>query len=136
MTTVLLPDPISFRTTRYRCPYCPRTSSSKARSRQHTARCWCNPAAMGCKTCEHYDLDPGGPPCFPEWHCSCNEGSEGCRLGVSLDGRAQCDNCVAGYVGHADLGEVCPKCGGNYEPVKPGPIVACSKWESNAGEAS
>jgi len=63
-------EPIPFMVTRYRCPTCPRTGSSKSRIAEHHGRCWMNPEARGCKTCKHYDKD--------------HEGGDHCDLGIDL----------------------------------------------------
>lgn len=99
-------EPIPFTVTRYRCPCCPRTGSSKARVREHIGRCWHNPDAKGCKTCKYYEPgEPGGEVCFPGRPCNCNQGEEeSCAVGVSLSG--------------------------NDFDIKPGPIVGCEKWEA------
>jgi hypothetical protein len=77
-----MPEPIPFTVTRHRCPFCPRTGSSKARVTDHIGRCWSNPAARGCKTCAHYvpyeagDCDSGVP--------YNNDDPEHCAIGISL----------------------------------------------------
>lgn len=109
-------EPIPFTVTRYRCPTCPRTGSSKARIAEHHARCWTNPEARGCKTCKHFD----GP--VPEW-------GDACDLGVSLAGQKQCARCF----GIPDpFGFGCPDAAnhdGDGREIKPGPIVGCDQWE-------
>lgn len=76
MTDTLIPVP--FTVTRYRCPLCSRTRSSKKAIAEHIARCWFNPAARSCKTCEHYDAgydaDINAHPSSPET----------CHVGISL----------------------------------------------------
>lgn len=64
-------EPIPFVVTRFRCPHCGRTASSRTRTRQHMGRCWFNPEARGCKTCKHFE------PYGPEW-------SDSCEVGVDL----------------------------------------------------
>ena len=113
-------EPIAVRVTRYRCPHCARSHSSRGRAVQHVGRCWRNPEAHGCKTCRHFDA-------------TYEDYGEDCDLGVDLTGKPGCDNCVAGFVGAWDSGEKCPECKGNPEPVKPGPILHCEKWEARRG---
>jgi hypothetical protein len=117
-------EPIPFTVTRYRCPTCPRTGSSKARITEHMGRCWTNPGARGCKTCKHFE--PYGP-----------ENADGCAQGVDLTGRRACPGC--GGHGWCDIsaGAQVPcnsevtvgHIGDGYE-VKPGPIVHCDLWEA------
>lgn len=117
-------EPIAVRVTRYRCPTCPRTHASKARAREHHARCWRNPDAHGCKTCKHYE---GGYDFGPD---------EGCEAGVSLAGSETCPTCG----GFGDVIQMpgggaseCPTCDGyggtDGPPRKPGPITGCPSWE-------
>lgn len=105
--------PIPFVVTRFRCPFCPRTASSKKRTAEHIGRCWHNPQARSCKTCKHYEpAEPSGDYCFPGRPCNCNEGTdESCAIGVSLAGR--------GTEGDDDY-------------VRPGLIVGCDKWEAKS----
>lgn len=46
-------DPIARKVTRYGCPACSKGFASKARARDHIAKCWRNPENRSCKTCEH-----------------------------------------------------------------------------------
>lgn len=114
-------EPIPVKVTRYRCPHCPRTGSSKARARTHMARCWYNPAARGCKTCKHFDN-------------TYEDYGEDCNAGVDLSGRPPCTACQGDgriYLDEIDLGSSeCTACGGDAAEVKPGPIVGCDKWEA------
>lgn len=66
-------EPIPFTTTRWRCPFCRRTASSKSRMNLHISRCWHNPAVHGCKTCKHFEA----------WH---GDWGDECDAGVSLAG--------------------------------------------------
>ena len=60
---------------RYQCPHCRRTHSKKAAAEAHIARCWRNPAAHGCKTCELYTpAEPGPYPEHPGWPEQCEAG--------------------------------------------------------------
>lgn len=106
-------QPIPFTTTRYRCPTCPRTASSKARMVGHIGRCWLNPEARGCKTCEHFEQ--WGP-----------ENHDACAVGVDLSGRPACPTCG----GFSDPWNECPVCDGKGAEIKPGPIVHCDRWEA------
>lgn len=54
-------EPISFVVTRWRCPFCARTYSSKLLATRHVARCWTNPGARSCKTCTHYTPNQSEP---------------------------------------------------------------------------
>ncbi|HEY9415037.1 MAG TPA: hypothetical protein VIQ30_09790 [Pseudonocardia sp.] len=115
-------EPIPFRVTRYRCPHCPRTASSKARTVEHIGRCWRNPAARGCKTCKHFDN-------------TYEDYGEDCAAGVDLAGRPACPDChgtgyAAGFLRLPDDGTKCPTCKGDAAEIKPGPIVGCEKWEA------
>ena len=120
-------EPIAVRVTRYRCPHCARSHSSRGRAVQHVGCCWRNPEAHGCKTCQHFERDA--------------DGYEGCGLGVDLTGRPACERC--GGFNFVDTGETfhprfaaagrvmaqCPDCGGNGGEVKAGPIIHCEKWQ-------
>lgn len=129
-------QPIAFKTIRYRCPHCPRTGASKTRIAEHIGRCWTNPAARGCKTCEHYEGWSDACGCEP----GCNWGgsagvAEHCHAGVSLAGRPECDTCKGRgqiYI-DGEFGGVteCPTCGGDGAEIKPGPIVHCDRWEAD-----
>lgn len=111
-------EPIACTTTRYRCPSCSRSHSSKTRCRMHMARCWYNPDAKGCKTCKHFDN-------------TYEDYGEDCDVGVDLSGRPACQYCGGmGYVGAWDSGEKCPECKGEPEEIRSGPITGCDKWES------
>lgn len=54
MTTLV---PVPFTVTRYRCPACSRTGSSRKQIANHMVRCWLNPDAKACKTCALYRPD-------------------------------------------------------------------------------
>ena len=69
----MIPQPIPFRTTRYRCPFCGRTGSHRVRIAAHIGRCWLNPAVRSCRTCDHYE--PGHDACGCV--AGCNWGSSG-----------------------------------------------------------
>jgi hypothetical protein len=89
-TDASAPEPVMVK--RWRCPFCRRTHSSRARAALHIARCWLNPAARACKTCQHYEYEPDGEPCFPSRSCDCNQGYERCGRGFDLGGtiRSSC----------------------------------------------
>lgn len=127
-------EPVLVVVKRWKCPTCPRTHSNKSRAREHMARCWSNPEVRGCKTCKHFDVDL--------------EDGDGCNVGVDLTGRGACTRCLGqNYVATDEIfrprfaapGRVmalCPECGGNGNPVKPGPIVHCSQWEPSSEYAT
>jgi hypothetical protein len=58
--TVESVEPVAIRVTRFRCPFCRRSSSRKAGIRLHITRCWRNPAARACGSCRHYIPAEGG----------------------------------------------------------------------------
>lgn len=139
----MVSQPIPFRVTRYRCPHCPRTGSSKALVTEHIGRCWLNPAARGCKTCVNY-LEPAEAcGCEPGCNWGGPEGGypERCAAGISLAGREACERCGGANV--LPTGEIfrprlakagpvyarCEACGGDGGAVKPGPIVHCHEWQ-------
>jgi hypothetical protein len=93
---------IRLKVVRYQCPHCHRTHSKKQAAEQHIARCWNNPAAHACKTCEHYTpADPDGPyPEHPGWREQCEQGRKllsGLHTGCPLWGpqAAPCAECSA-----------------------------------------
>jgi len=51
-------QPIKYRVTRFRCPFCTRSRSSRKLIADHMARCWKNPAVRSCVTCRHFDVQP------------------------------------------------------------------------------
>lgn len=69
-------EPVVLKVTRYRCPFCTRSRSSKAAIRPHIPRCWHNPAGRGCGICEHY---------LPAYDGSYDEPGEpeGCAIDLS-----------------------------------------------------
>lgn len=127
--------PIPVRVLRHRCPHCTKTYNRPGRTREHMGRCWNNPEARGCKTCQHFVEGHDACGCEP----GCNWGNagqpvhEGCAVGVNLSGRPACGNCQ-GEGETFDRGSLgvseCPECGGDGAEVKPGPIVHCEKWEA------
>ncbi len=48
------PAPIPVTVRRYRCPYCRHQRARRAAAIAHLQRCWHNPAARACLTCDHY----------------------------------------------------------------------------------
>jgi Zn finger protein HypA/HybF involved in hydrogenase expression len=89
-------------------------------------RCWYNPAARGCKTCEYFM-----PAERADYVSGYPGADEYCMQGVSLTGRPACATCAGGgsVINGATLGvSECPTCGGDAVEVKPGPIVGCSEW--------
>lgn len=73
--------PIELHVTRYQCPHCTKSYSKRATTVEHIGRCWVNPEARGCKTCEHFE--PGGGHCGVD-PCNCPVYEESCRAGVQL----------------------------------------------------
>lgn len=65
---LLVPGPVELRVTRWKCPHCPRSASTRARSFDHIGRCWRNPARRGCKTCVHFV--PYNPAVDEAEHCA------------------------------------------------------------------
>lgn len=47
-------SPLERQVTRYGCPYCGRSRSKRSTIASHMARCWKNPRARTCGTCEHH----------------------------------------------------------------------------------
>jgi hypothetical protein len=76
------PEPVIV--TRWRCPFCRQSRSSRPAARRHIARCWHNPASRSCKTCAHYEYEPDGEYCVGT-PCDCNQGYEQCGKGVSFE---------------------------------------------------
>lgn len=128
-------EPIPVRVTRYRCPHCVRSHSSRSGAVRHIARCWFNPDARGCKTCAHFEPADDACGCTPgcNWGNSGQSIPEGCAVGVDLTGRPACPDCkgVGSTVDAGSLGvSECVTCGGDAVEVKPGPIVGCPLWEA------
>lgn len=133
--TAVLREPIPVRVTRYACPSCARTASSKSRAREHMNRCWRDPANRGCKTCAHFSAAEDACGCEP----GCNWGNSGesvrehCARGVDLTGRPACTRCggFGSTIVNGGASE-CGDCGGDGVEVKAGPIVHCGEWEPQA----
>ena len=119
-------EPIAVRVTRYQCPPCGRTHSSKRRAVEHIGRCWRNPAARGCKTCRHFDQYPGEPDVGLI-------GGEFCDAGVSLAGQPAYDICKTHTDPNSPFGgegaKDCPDCRADGKEIKPGPVVHCDRWQ-------
>ncbi len=77
-----LAEPIPVRITRFKCPSCPRTHSSKVRARKHMADCWADPNNKGCKTCVHFRPNPccGAPDLYGCYTPTCP--TEQCAAGL------------------------------------------------------
>ncbi len=71
--------PTAFVVTRWRCPFCTVTRSSKSGAERHIARCWYNPEAKSCKTCANYDPAESDPE--TGYHSD-----EQCQAGIELPG--------------------------------------------------
>ena len=123
-----MPEPIAVRVTRYQCPPCGRTHSSRQRAVEHMGRCWRNPEARGCLTCRHFDQFDGEPDVGLAAY-------EECEVGVSLAGQPAFEFCathgadMANPFGPPEAAD-CPDCRIDGNAVKPGPIVHCEKWEA------
>ena len=78
-------EPIAVKVTRYRCPFCRRSWSSRKRAADHIGRCWLNPEARGCKTCEHWQAHYW-EPIFADTgeRVACYELAEACRADVDI----------------------------------------------------
>lgn len=74
-------EPIAKTVTRYGCPFCRRTRSSKKATSEHIARCWRNPEVRACLTCENFD--EGSDGCLGDPRCNCASGPS-CFLGLPL----------------------------------------------------
>jgi hypothetical protein len=86
MSALILPEAITV--TRWRCPFCHRSRSSKRATAEHIARCWLNPAVRSCKTCSN--LNPGYDACGCEpgcnWGSPSGAAQDSCAAGIELDG--------------------------------------------------
>lgn len=70
-------EPVAIKVTRYRCPTCRRSWSSKKRTAEHAAMCAHAPENRACLTCEHFD--PGEDATYEEpGH------PEGCAQGLDV----------------------------------------------------
>jgi hypothetical protein len=81
LAAVPVPEPVTV--TRYRCPFCHRSRSSKKATAEHIARCWLNPAVRSCKTCVNYDFWPAGDYCMGT-PCNCNDAAVYCEAGIDI----------------------------------------------------
>jgi len=112
--------PIAVQVTRYRCPFCPRSLSSKTRMVEHIGKCWNNPAARGCKTCRHFMPDESEPDVgYVE--------PEQCAADVGLSG-----GCAVCGLPPEPGQHHCPD--PNHwlaEMTMPGPIIGCDLWEAS-----
>lgn len=73
-------EPIRKPVVRWQCPHCSRTRAKRQAIAEHIARCWHNPDARSCFTCDHR-WQPSGD--------GINEpfSPEGCSLGIQLPER-------------------------------------------------
>lgn len=107
-------EPIPFTVTRYRCPTCPRTASSKARTREHMARCWSNPDNRGCKTCKHFEPYEAGD----------------CDSGV-LYSNDEPEHCAVGIDLHREVvDELIPEGAIVSRSDQTSPLIHCASWEA------
>ena len=106
--------PIATVVTRWRCPFCPRSLSSKSRMVEHIGKCWRNPAVRGCKTCKH----------FEPYNMLADE--ESCSAGVELS-RNYCTTCGTTV---SDRHGDCPEHPA-AEIQLAGPVVNCDLWEAS-----
>ncbi|MFJ1900449.1 hypothetical protein [Streptomyces sp. NPDC088115] len=70
-------QPLPVVVTRHQCPHCRTTRAHRAAAAAHIARCWHNPDAHGCKTCQHFEPATDGPyPEHPGWpeECGADQG--------------------------------------------------------------
>ena len=67
----------AIRVTRWRCPSCRKSWSSKATAEEHAVRCWLDPANRACKTCKHHH--PGD-----HWTWEEPPAPECCVVGVDM----------------------------------------------------
>jgi hypothetical protein len=121
----ILREPIPVRVTRYACPSCGRTASSKSGARKHMGRCWHDPANRGCKTCVYFNPGDSHDP-----ETGYPGSDEHCMQGVDLSGCPACARCGGG--GELFMGggvSECGDCAGDGAEVKPGPIVHCDLWQ-------
>jgi hypothetical protein len=96
-TTGAITEPEPFTVTRWRCPLCQRTHSSRLLASRHIARCWYNPAVQSCKTCIHYHSNESEPDVG--W-----EAPEYCEAGIDLTTAA-----VSERTGERTLPIGCPR---------------------------
>ena len=74
---------IAVRVTRFRCPFCRKSWSSKAAANAHVPTCWMDPGNRACKTCEHHvPAESGG--CYERPGCGCQDVEEHCDAGVDM----------------------------------------------------
>lgn len=73
----------SFLALRWKCPFCRKSWSSKARANEHVKTCWLDPANQTCKTCTHHvPAEAGG--CTERGGCQCQDIEEHCLVGVDM----------------------------------------------------
>jgi hypothetical protein len=82
--TAATAEPVALLVTRWKCPFCQRSRSTRKAATEHIARCWYNPAARSCKTCALYERVSDGEWCDPSRPCDCNQGYEACGADVDL----------------------------------------------------
>lgn len=113
--------PIRIQVVRWKCPACSKSYANKSATTAHIGRCWYNPAARSCKTCDHFIG---------------RMGDDVCTQGVDLTGRPGCERCGGFGTNGGDGGggvSECHDCGGEGAEIKPGPITGCAEWEPGEG---
>lgn len=76
----------SFLALRWKCPFCRRSWSSKARANAHVSVCWLDPENRTCKTCVHHVPAETGY-CGARAGCQCQNIEEHCLAGVDMTER-------------------------------------------------
>lgn len=79
-------EPIRLTVIRWQCPFCSCTRAKRATMAEHIARCWQNPAAQSCHTCEHR-IEPSGDGFLEPFS------PEGCARKIELPERGLPLNC-------------------------------------------
>jgi hypothetical protein len=59
--SALTAQPVQYSVTRFKCPFCGRSRSTRPPIVEHIARCWKNPDAHACLTCQHFERQAPEP---------------------------------------------------------------------------